>query len=143
MKNRWQTLIQVCDDNKLHDDAILKEYISAQSRKLSEPIKDNHAESIEILKKLENYQKDKIAMQKLQRRFDGLRKQLDNLKMELDAKVLHCDKITEERDELRQKFEEAILDVQQKFSKFFFSGGKISMKLSVISMSFRFEKCFT
>lgn len=36
--------------------------------------------------------------------------------MELDAKILHCDKMTEERDELRQKFEEAILDVQQKSS---------------------------
>lgn len=80
-------------------------------------MRDTHAETIELRRKLENYQKDKHATQKLQKRHDALRKQLDNLKMELDAKVLHCDKITEERDELRQKFEEAVLDVQQKSSE--------------------------
>lgn len=65
---------------------------------------------------MENYQKDKLATQKLQKRYESLRKQFDNLKMELDAKILHCDKITEERNEVRQKFEEAVLDVQQKSS---------------------------
>lgn len=40
--------------------------------------------------------------------------------MELDAKILLCEKITEERDELRQKFEDAILDVHQKSSKLVF-----------------------
>ena len=44
-------------------------------------------------------------MLKLQKRFDALRKQLDNIKLELDAKVLHCEKLKEERDALRQKFE--------------------------------------
>lgn len=71
---------------------------------------------VDLRKKLESYQKDKLALQKLQKRFESLRKQLDNVKLELDAKILHCDKITEERDELKQKFEEAILDVQQKSS---------------------------
>jgi uncharacterized coiled-coil DUF342 family protein len=79
-------------------------------------VKDNHAETIELRKKLENYKKDKQALQKLQKRFESLRKQLDNIKFELDAKVLHCDKLTEERDELKQKFEGAILDVQQRSS---------------------------
>lgn len=83
-------------------------------------MKDTHAETIELRRKLENYQKDKLATQKLQKRFESLRKQIDNLKLELDAKVLHCDKITEERDELRQKFEEAVLNVQQKSSLFQF-----------------------
>lgn len=89
---------------------------TAQSRSITEPVKDTHAETIELRKKLDNYQKDKLATQKLQKRYDALRKQLDNLKLELDAKVLHCDKITEERDELKQKFEDAILNVQQKSS---------------------------
>lgn len=80
-------------------------------------MKDNHAETIELRKKLENYQKDKLALQKLQKRFESLRKQLENIKFELDAKVLHCDKLTEERDDLKQKFEGAIIDVQQKSSK--------------------------
>lgn len=57
-------------------------------------------------------------MRKLHKRHDLLRKQLDNVKMKLDAKILHCDKITEERDELRQKFEEAVLDVQQRSSEY-------------------------
>lgn len=57
-------------------------------------------------------------MLKLQKRFDALRKQLDNIKLELDAKVLHCEKLKEERDALRQKFEEAILNVQQRSSMY-------------------------
>lgn len=84
---------------------------------------------MELRRKLEHYQKDKVATQKLQKRFDSLRKQLDNVKLELDAKILHCDKITEERDELRQKFEEAILDVQQKSSMLPIS---LSHQLSVL-----------
>ena len=80
-------------------------------------MKDNHAETIELRKKLENYQKDKVALQKLQKRFEALRRQLENMKYELDAKILHCDKLTEERDDVKQKFEGAIIDVQQKSSE--------------------------
>lgn len=57
-------------------------------------------------------------MLKLQKRYDALRKQLDNIKFELDAKVLHCEKLKEERDALRQKFEEAVLNVQQRSSMY-------------------------
>jgi hypothetical protein len=89
---------------------------AAQTRSIMEPIKDNQAETVELRKKLENYQKDKISMQKLHKRCEKLQKQLDNIQMELDAKILHCEKITEERNALKQKFEEAILDVQQKSS---------------------------
>lgn len=88
----------------------------AQNRSIAEPVKDNQAEINELRKKLENYQNDRVSMNKLKKRYDSLRKQLDNLKMELDAKILHCEKITEERDELKQKFEEAVLEVQQKSS---------------------------
>lgn len=91
--------------------------ITAQSRSMIESsVKDTHSETIELRKKLEHYQRDKTAMLKLQKRHDSLRKQIDNINMELDAKILHCDIITEERNELRQKFEEAILDVQQRSS---------------------------
>lgn len=79
--------------------------------------KDTQSETIELRKKLEHYQRDKIAMHKLQKRYNGLRKQLESIQIELDAKILHCEKITEERNELRQKFEEAVLDVQQKSSE--------------------------
>lgn len=85
---------------------------------MSEPIKETTFEAIELRKKLESCQKDKREMQKLQKRFDSLRKQLENVKFELDAKILHCDKLTEERDELNRKFEAAVLDVQQRTSKF-------------------------
>lgn len=91
--------------------------ITAQSRSMIESsVKDTHSETIELRKKLEHYQRDKCAMLKLQKRHDSLRKQIDNINMELDAKILHCDIITEERNELRQKFEEAILEVQQRSS---------------------------
>lgn len=102
-------------------------------------VKDTHSETIELRKKLEHYQRDKCAMQKLQKRHDSLRKQMDNISMELDAKILHCDVITEERNELRQKFEEAILEVQQRSSmNFFFKCLNIFIDLFLF---FRSSKC--
>lgn len=117
---------------------------TAQSRSITEPVKDTHAETIELRKKLDNYQKDKLATQRLQKRYDALRKQLDNLKLELDAKVLHCDKITEERDELKQKFEEAILNVQQKssMSNNFFASINPTFRTKNFSIFRRPQKCF-
>lgn len=92
-------------------------------------------------KKLENYQKDKAATQKLQKRHEALRKQLNNVKFELDAKILHCDKLTEERDELKQKFEEAILDVQQKSSML--HNTRPSKKVSFFFFNPRQKKSFS
>ncbi|KAL7030279.1 hypothetical protein ACKWTF_006598 [Chironomus riparius] len=93
---------------------------SAQNKTIVEPVKDIQAETIELRRKLENYQKDKTSMLKLKKRCDALRKQLDNIKFELDAKVLHCEKLKEERDALKQKFEEAVLNVQQRSSMYDF-----------------------
>ncbi|CAO1415796.1 unnamed protein product [Diamesa hyperborea] len=90
--------------------------VTTQSRKLSDPLKDIQFEVNELRKKLEHYGRDKMSMQKLQKRFDALRKQFDGIKLECDAKELLCTKITEERDELRQKFENTVLEVQQKSS---------------------------
>lgn len=58
--------------------------------------------------------------------------------MELDAKTLHCEKITEDRDVLRQKFEEAIVDVQQKSSMLscFFSS------ILLLNIYFFYFSCF-
>lgn len=93
----------------------------AQHRTMIESsTKDTQNETMER-KKLEHYERDKIAMKKLQKRYNALCKQLDTIQIELDAKILHCEKITEERNELRQKFEEMILDVQQKSSMLQFS----------------------
>lgn len=120
MRNKWRTRIQV--GKKFFQTINRQEFLPlrlfvAQSRSISEPVKDTHGETIELRRRLEHYQKDKLATQKLQKRHEALRKQVDHIKLELDAKMLLCDRITEERDELKQRFEEAILDVQQKSSE--------------------------
>ncbi len=90
-----------------------------QSKKASEPPKDALSETIELKKKLENYNRDKSALQKLKKRYGVLQKQHDDMKWEMEALQMRIEKLTEERDDLKSKFEDSVLDVQQKSSEFF------------------------
>lgn len=88
-----------------------------QTKKVSEPVKDSQTEIVELTKKLENYKRDKDTLTKLGKRYSFLQKQYDDLKWEMEALQMRCEKVSEERDQLKTKFEEAILEVQQKSSK--------------------------
>lgn len=53
-------------------------------------------------------------------RYEKLQKQFDAYKWETEALKMHCEKLTEERDQLKSRFEEAALELQQKTGDFFF-----------------------
>lgn len=77
-------------------------------------MKEATAELSELRKKLENFNRDRAALQRSRNQFAGAAKQLNELKWETEALRMRCEKLTEERDQLKSKFEEAVLELQQK-----------------------------
>lgn len=61
-------------------------------------------------------------------RFEKLQKQFDAFKWETEALKMHCEKLTEERDQLKSRFEEAALELQQKT-------GNILTKIERVSLN--------
>lgn len=68
----------------------------------------------DLRKKLENLNRDRLALSRTKSRFSSASKQLNELKWETEALRMRCEKLTEERDQLKDKFEEAVLELQQK-----------------------------
>lgn len=101
-----------------NEKALAEKDASTQNKKLLEPQKDSQSEILELRKKLEHYVRDKAATQKLQKRYNIVQKQFEDLTWESEALQMQCDKVIEERDQLKERFEEAVLEVQQKSSNF-------------------------
>lgn len=88
--------------------------VQGENKKLNEPLREAQIEVTELRKKLENYDRDKKALSRTTSRYEVIKKDQNNLKWETEALKMRCEKLTEERDLLKTKFEEAILEVQQK-----------------------------
>jgi len=71
-------------------------------------------ENVCLRKKLEHYDRDKIVLARFQKKFTASSKSTNDLKCECEALQMCCEKLTEERDEIKNKFEEAVLELQQK-----------------------------
>lgn len=70
----------------------------------------------DLRRKLEHFNKERAALSRTRRQFAVSTKQLDELKWETESLRMRCEKLTEERDQLRGKFEETAIDMQQKMS---------------------------
>lgn len=70
-------------------------------------------EKAELTKKLENYDRDRAALRRSKMRSESSKGQLDEMRWELELLRMQCEQLTKERDLLRVRFEEAIVDVQQ------------------------------
>lgn len=88
--------------------------VQIENKKLVEPLKAAQTEVAELRRKLENYDRDKRALSRTGNRFENVKKNLNNMKWETEALKMRCEKLVEERDQLKVKFEEAILELQQK-----------------------------
>lgn len=88
--------------------------VQIENKKLVEPLKAAQTEVAELRRKLENYDRDKRALSRTGNRFENVKKNLNNMKWETEALKMRCEKLVEERDQLKIKFEEAILELQQK-----------------------------
>lgn len=71
------------------------------------------AELVELSKKLENYDRDRAVLRRTQLRSKSSQKQMDDWRWESEALRMKCDQLVQERDTLRKRFEDAIVEIQQ------------------------------
>lgn len=67
----------------------------------------------DLRKKVEHLSKDQAIFQKTRRKFDALTKQQNTIKWEMEALRIRCEKLAEERDRLRDRFEDAVLKAKR------------------------------
>lgn len=88
--------------------------VSAENKRLVSPLHDAKAEVVELRKRMENVDRDRAALKRYKRRCEAVEKLLNNQKWETEELKLLLDNTTDERDSLKMRFEEAILELQQK-----------------------------
>lgn len=70
----------------------------------------------ELRKKLENYDRDRAALSRTRSQYSVCSKQMNDLTWETEALRMRTEKLTEERNQLKKSFEDAVLELQQKTS---------------------------
>ncbi|GAB0097080.1 Dynein regulatory complex subunit 4 [Sergentomyia squamirostris] len=88
--------------------------VTMENKRLIEPLQAAKAELAELRKKLENYDRDRSALNRTKTRCKTAEKKLNDNKWETEELKMRLEAITAERDCLRGKFEEAVLELQQK-----------------------------
>ncbi|XP_055684684.1 dynein regulatory complex subunit 4 [Lutzomyia longipalpis] len=88
--------------------------VTAENKRLVEPLQQAKTELAELRKKLENYDRDRSALSRSKTRCKTAEKKLNDHKWENEEIKMRLEAVTEERDSLRSKFEEAVLELQQK-----------------------------
>uniref|UniRef100_A0A1B0DA44 Dynein regulatory complex subunit 4 n=1 Tax=Phlebotomus papatasi TaxID=29031 RepID=A0A1B0DA44_PHLPP len=82
--------------------------VTAENRRLIEPLQEAKAELADLRKKLENYDRDRSALARSKTRCKTAEKRLNDHKWETEELKMRLEAVTEERDCLRGKFEEAV-----------------------------------
>jgi len=88
--------------------------IAQENKKLSEPLTRALKEVEKLRHELANYQKDKMSLQNAKSRLHVLETQLRDLSWEHEVLEQRFHHVEKERNELFEKFESTIYDVQQK-----------------------------
>jgi len=106
--------------------------IAQENKKLSEPLTRALKEVEKLRHELANYQKDKMSLQNAKSRLHVLETQLRDLTWEHEVLEQRHHHVEKERDELYDKFESTIYDVQQRSG---FKNILLEKKLSAINES--------
>ncbi|XP_055379525.1 dynein regulatory complex subunit 4 isoform X2 [Condylostylus longicornis] len=85
-----------------------------ENKRLTEPLAEAQAELIELRRKLLNYGRDQKQLARLKKRHSSAEKHVTNLKWESDVILMRNEVLVEEREHLKNKFEEALMELQQK-----------------------------
>ncbi|KAJ3641228.1 hypothetical protein Zmor_027743 [Zophobas morio] len=88
--------------------------ITAENKKLKEPLHQALQDVTEYKRQLEHYEKDKLALANTKAKLGATKQELDDLKWANDALQLRFEKLEAEKDELSSRFVDAVLEVQQK-----------------------------
>ncbi|XP_030677031.1 dynein regulatory complex subunit 4 isoform X5 [Nomascus leucogenys] len=88
--------------------------VSAQNKRLADPLQKAREEMSEMQKQLANYERDKQTLLCTKARLKVTEKELKDLQWEHEVLEQRFTKVQQERDELYRKFTAAIQEVQQK-----------------------------
>lgn len=111
-----KTLKEEVGDMKKKEHGVQKEVseISRINKKLSKPLQRNKQLVEDLQKKLEIYGQDQIRLDETKKNLVRLEDKVKNLEWEKEVLMQKFDKIKEEKDELHDKLENTIYNVQQK-----------------------------
>uniref|UniRef100_A0A7S0URD1 Growth arrest-specific protein 8 domain-containing protein n=1 Tax=Polytomella parva TaxID=51329 RepID=A0A7S0URD1_9CHLO len=88
--------------------------IAQENKRLSEPLTKALKEVETLRQHLANYEKDKLSLQQTKARLATAEKMVKNLEWENEVLGQRFSKIQTERDDLYERFESSVYDVQQK-----------------------------
>jgi hypothetical protein len=88
--------------------------IAQENKRLSEPLTNALNQVEQLRAELANYQKDKMTLKNSKARLKLLEDQLKSLSWEHEVLQQRFSKVVSERDDLYDKFERALLDIQQR-----------------------------
>ncbi|XP_030246035.1 dynein regulatory complex subunit 4 [Drosophila navojoa] len=87
---------------------------SSESRRLKEPLEHAKTHLKELQRKLEFYERDKLQLARLKKSNVILEKKVKNLMWESETLLLRNDALVNERANLKARFNEVIVELQQK-----------------------------
>jgi growth arrest-specific protein 8 len=88
--------------------------VTAHNKNLVEPLKSTQGELSELKKKLELCDRDRAALSRCNIRYAAMQKKCDFYKWECEVVKMQCEKLTQDRDTLKENFEVALIEMQQK-----------------------------
>ncbi|XP_031527714.1 dynein regulatory complex subunit 4 isoform X2 [Vicugna pacos] len=110
------SLKEQMEDMRKKEEHLEKEMmeVSAQNRRLADPLQKARDEMADMRKRLGSYERDKQILVCTKARLKVTEKELKSLQWEHEVLEQRFIKVQQERDELYRKFTAAILEVQQK-----------------------------
>lgn len=85
-----------------------------ENRKLTKPLQESQIELADLRKKLEHFNKERLALTRVRAQSAASTKELNSIKWEMEALQMRCDTLTDERDAYQKQFKEIMIDIQQK-----------------------------
>lgn len=77
-------------------------------------MQESRTELADLRKKLEHLNKERSALSRVRLQSAASAKELNSVKWEMEALRMRCDTIEDERDELKKRFGEIMIEMQQK-----------------------------
>lgn len=90
--------------------------VTFKNKNLTKPLEEAQLELKDLRRKYEHFNKERSALSRAKQQFVTTTKQLNELKWETEALRMRCEALVQERDQLKSKFEETTVDLQQKLS---------------------------
>lgn len=85
-----------------------------ENRNVVEPMRAAAEENKDLKRQLLNYSKDKIALENIKKQLEEIRKDRDDLRWENEVLLVRLEKMENDRNDLRNNFSQAVVDVQEK-----------------------------